>query len=188
MIKTPIIVYRISFLLLLISICFLSNTGCSKNSEFDSVPGLLYDLRIEIVDESESDLLDSLPLMDSEGAAPVAYMIDSAEYALAIDADIDSTKLFLKPLMLQNDMEFNRLILRTTTAPGRKSYRPSELTYLLTSEAIFGDRKEHRIVSVWEGEWYRKKCAYIEFDGKRISSSGTGESGSSLFTIVLERE
>ena len=186
MIKTPIIVYRISFLLLLISICFLSNTGCSKNSDFNSVPGLLYDLRIEIVDESERDLLDSLPLMDSEGSAPVAYLIDSTEYVLSIDGG-DST-LYGTPLLLEKNVDLNKLVIETMSAPGRESYRPSELTYLLTSEAIFGDRKEHRIVSVWQGEWYRKKCAYIEFDGKRISSSGTDESGSSLFRIVLGEE
>lgn len=186
--KMTNILTRTNITLLLIGICFLSNTSCSKNSDFNSVPGLVYDLRIEIVDELGNDLLDSLPLMDSEGSAPVAYLIDSAEYTLAIDADIDSTQLLLKPLKLQNDVELNRLILSTTTAPGRESYRPSELTYLLTSEVIFGDMEEHRIVSTWEGEWYRKKCVYIELDGKRISSSGTGESGSSLFRLTLGEE
>lgn len=184
--NTTNILTRTSIMFLLIGICFLFNTGCSKNSDFNSVPGLLYDLRIEVVDESGNDLLDSLPLMDSEGWAPVAYLLDSTEYDLGIDGG-DST-LYRTPLLLEKGVELNKLIIETTSAPGRESYRPSELTYLLTSEVIFGDMEEHRIVSTWEGEWYRKKCVYIEFDGKRISTSGTGESGSSLFRLILGEE
>lgn len=106
-----------------ISICILAFMGCAKNSEFNSVPGLPYDLKITILDEPGNDLLDSLPLMDSEEWAAFAYVLDSTAYDLRIEGG-DST-LFRKPLALEKGAERTNYASEPTPAPGRDSYRPS---------------------------------------------------------------
>jgi len=62
-----------------------------------------------------------------------------------------------------------------------------KITFILTCPYVFGDDKEHEIVTFWKAEKIPLSCYRIEFDDKEITEIEHVFNGLNQATIILDR-
>ena len=152
--------------------------GCNKiSNELDDKSALrggvtlhTYSLSLSFQDVFGNDKIKGIGYDED----PPCVNINLYQWSILQTEKVDET-IFHSPMMRFEIENREYLYLNALSSPW---YKADKLVYKLTCPYVFGDDKEHIIVSYWQypesGERRNLICYHVELDGKKISVTNDG--------------
>jgi len=150
------------FILLLSSFLMISFLGCNKDG---GLPPYIYDLKISFENSSGDNLVKGLKYDPTTAVTMrdgARFQIQRVEYKQMMQGKYSLSPD--EPLWIEiKDNGDESLFMRNITF----DHVTPTITHRLICPHIFGDDKEHVIVSYWERTPnYESRCLKVTFDGK----------------------
>lgn len=157
-------------------------SGCKPNA--DSVPNSYY-LKLKFEDSSGRDLVKGIKYYQTDSsstASGTSYLVDINEYVFQSSVANEPAKSELLRIEINNQYEC------LYTSYGTFDYVASTITQKLQCPYIFGDNKEHVIISYWyDDSKYNPACLKITCDDKEFQVTKGGQLGEYTALITLTK-